>query len=78
MLKFFLTTLNVINYLNKYGDTMYGVLNFDKGMTLSTSYNGCRVSIWYDGTNWYGFGMNSSQLIYNVPTSAAHVFQVAK
>ena len=56
-----LTTLNVINYLNKYGDTMYGVLNFDKGMTLSTSYTGWRVSLWYDGMNWYGFGINSSQ-----------------
>ena len=41
----FLTTLNVINYLNKYGDTMYGVLNFDKGMTLSNNYTGCRVCI---------------------------------
>ena len=54
----YLTTLDVPNYLNKYGDTMYNLLNFDRGLTLSTMYTGCRISIWYDGTNWYGFGMN--------------------
>ena len=45
-------------------------------MTLSTTYTGCRISLWYDGTNWYGFGMNWSQLIYNEPTGATHIFQV--
>ena len=44
-----------MNYFNKYGDTMYGVPNFDKGMTLSMSFSGCRISLLYDGTNWYGF-----------------------
>ena len=29
-----------------------------------------------DIMNWYGFEMNSSQLIHNVPTAATHTFQV--
>ena len=55
---------------------MTSLINFNTTMTLSTSYTGCRISLWYDGTNWYGFGMNSGQLIYNVPISATHIFQV--
>ena len=55
---------------------MTGLINFNTTMTLSTSYTGCRISLWNDGNNWYGFGMNSSQLKYNVPTSCTHIFQV--
>ena len=42
----------------------------------STSYTGCRISLWYDGTDWNGLGMKSTQLINNVPSGASHIFQV--
>ena len=32
--------------------------------------------MYYDGTNWYGFGVNGSQLVYNVPAPASHIFEV--
>ena len=43
---------------------------------ISTTYAGCKISLWYDGTNWYGFGVNNFQLIYNVPGGSSHIFQV--
>ena len=43
------------SYLPLSGGTMTGLINFNTTMTLSTTYTGCRLSLWYDGTNWYGF-----------------------
>ena len=62
------------NYLQLSGGTLTSIINFNT--TLSTTYTGCKVSLWYDGTNWYGFGINASQLIYNASIGAAHVFQI--
>ena len=46
---------------------MDGALTLDTGMALSNTHTGCRTSLWLNGSDWYDFGMNSSQLIYNVP-----------
>ena len=73
--KNYLTSANLNNYLLTTGGTMTGLINFNTSMTLSTTYTGCRVSLWYDGTSWYGFGVNGNQLIYNVPRSASRIFQ---
>ena len=64
------------SYLQLSGGTMTGLINFNNTMTLSTTYTGCRISLWYDGTYWYGLGMNASQLIYNASIGASHVFQI--
>ena len=67
---------NVDQFLNKNGDTMDGELNFDRGMAWSNNFTRCRISLCYDGKHWYGLGLKSSQLIHNVPTSAAPIFQL--
>ena len=40
------------SYLPLVGSTMTGLINFNTTMTLSTTYTGCRLSLWYDGTHW--------------------------
>jgi len=36
------------SYLPLIGGTMTGCINFNNTMTLSTTYTGCRISLWYD------------------------------
>ena len=56
--------------------TMASLIKFSTSMPLSTTYAGCKISLWYNGTNWYGFGVKNYQLIYNVPVRSSHIFQV--
>ena len=44
--------LSSASYLPLAGGTLTGVIKFNSTMTLSTTYTGCRISLWYDGTNW--------------------------
>ena len=57
---------------------MTGLINFNTTMMLSTTSTGCRLCLYNIDSlnNWYGFGMNASQLIYNTPSGACHIFQV--
>ena len=59
---------------------MLGIIDFDRGIPLSTINTGCGISLWNDNVNLYGcydFGINSSQMIYNVVSNASHAFQVS-
>ena len=59
---------------------MNGLINFNNTMTLSTTYTGSCIILWpgagtSSSTDWHGFGMNSGQVVYNVPSSQMHSFQ---
>ena len=48
---------------------------------LATTYTGARIVLWpgsgiSTSTDWYGFGMNSGQMVQNVPSGQTHSFQV--
>ena len=50
--KKYLTRKNISNLLSLSDSTVTGLVNFNTAMVLSTSYTGCRLSLWYDGTDW--------------------------
>ena len=58
-----------------------GIIYFYSNSNLATKYAGARIVLWPgSGTSsscdWYGFGMNAAQLVYNVPSGQIHSFQV--
>ena len=58
-----------------------GIIYFYSNSNLATTYAGARIVLWpgsgtSSSTDWYGFGMNGGQLVYNVPSGQAHSFQV--
>ena len=58
-----------------------GIIYFYSNTNLATTYTGARIVLWpgsgtLSSTNWYGFGMNSGQLVNNVPSGQTHSFQV--
>ena len=57
---------------------MNGLINFNMSITLSNTYTGCRITLWYNGSAWYhyGFGITGGTLIFNVASSASYIFQV--
>ena len=83
------TSISVTNAscfnLNMTGGNVFmnanSLLYFYTDSDLSTTYSGARVVLWPGGglstsTDWYGFGINGNTLVYNVPTSSIHSFQV--
>ena len=59
-----------------------GLLYFYSNANLAmTYYTGARIVLWPGtgtptSTDWYGLGMNGNTLVYNVPSSCNHLFQV--
>jgi hypothetical protein len=58
-----------------------GIIYFYSNTNLATTYTGARIVLWpgsgfSTSTDWYGLGMNSGQMVYNVPSGQTHSFQV--
>ena len=70
--------LSGLGYLQLTGGTKTAPLIFSNSIALNTTYAGCRICLWNDGTqnNCYGFGMNGSTLVYNSTIGTQHSFQV--
>ena len=71
------TTLGV--YATVAGDTFLGVITFGNTMGLGTDTTENRL-IRYPGTgtvDWYGLGMNSYTLVYNVSGGSTYNFYSA-
>ena len=49
---------------------------FANTMGLGATTTGSRIILWPGTitTDWYGLGMASSKMVYNVPVAATHIF----
>ena len=62
----YLTSLDVNQYLNKNGDTMAGILNFNTAIALRYIFQHACICLYTEDSsyNWYELSMNSGKLAY--------------